>query len=537
MATSVPTVPRLPVAEVPAARPSTAPQPRASYLRDGSSAILNPWRPALRDASDDVRAAWVRAASMAIDALHNSGWLAGGINQAVAMTVGVGLRLNLKPDIDALGWDAKTASAWSRTVERRFERYAKRECDITGRASLGKLAAQGLRSYFGAGETLALVRHRREPDSVSATKLQLVPAHRLVQADDLMANMVQGVRLDPATGRPVAYRIRFRQSTGVEEDVDIRARDGAGRPQVVHLFDGEISQVRGIAPLAPVMKVLRQFDQLADATLTAALIQTIIAATIKSSFPSEQVMGALQEQAEQQAAKAGVESAGPLAAFLDQKADWYDATKIDLGRHGKIAHLFLGEELDFNRSEHPNDNYEAFAKWLLREIARCLGITFEQLTTDYNGATYSSVRMATEEVWKIVEFRREHLVAPLYQAVFEAWLEDEIEAGRIPFPGGIGMYLIHRAAATVADWRGPVKPTADDLKTARAWTTLLDAGVVTEEMVCAIYGLDWEDVHEQLAREKASRARLGLPPRAAPPDAGAAPPEPPEDPEDEREAA
>ena len=64
------------------------------------------------------------------------------------------------------------------------------------------------------------------------------------------------------------------------------------------------------------------------------------------------------------------------------RAGWYDNTKIDLGRHGKIAHLAPGDELKFNATEHPSDTYADFAKFLLREVARCLGLTYEEFTDE-----------------------------------------------------------------------------------------------------------------------------------------------------------
>jgi lambda family phage portal protein len=317
-----------------------------------------------------------------------------------------------------------------------------------------------------------------------------------------MENIVQGVRLD-ATGFPIGYRFRM-AIAGMESEVEVRARDGYGRPQVVHVFDGAPGQVRGITPLAPALLVVRQFDQLANATLTAALVQAIFAATIESAAPTDQVLNALRDDDEQ-----GV-GAPSMSGLLTAKADWYESTKIDLGNAGKISHLFPGENLKMNRSEHPNSTYEAFAKFLLREIARCIGITFEQLTGDYSGATYSSVRMATSEVWQIVQYRRKNICGRFLQPIFEAWLEEEIEAARVPFPGGLPAFVQYRAAAARCDWRGPAKPQADDLKTAKAHETWSKLGVLPMEVICAELGLDWEDTLEQLAREKAARERLGL---------------------------
>src|SRR5262249_28073630 len=217
----------------------------------------------------------------------------------------------------------------------------------------------------------------------------------------------------------------------VEYPEIVPARDAVGRRQVLHVFDGVAGQVRGITPLASALKVVRQFDNLSDATLQSALIQAIFAATIQSEAPTQDVLQALQDDEEQ-----GV-GAGNMDGFLNAKTGWYEHTKIDLGRGGKIAHLFPGEELKFNASQSRNDNYEAFARMLLREIARGLGVTFETLTGDYTGATYSSVRMATSETWPVTIYRRKHIAAPVAQAVYCGWLDEQIETGRVPFKGGI----------------------------------------------------------------------------------------------------
>jgi capsid protein len=70
----------------------------------------------------------------------------------------------------------------------------------------------------------------------------------------------------------------------------VRARDAAGRPRVIHIFEGTPSTHRGISPLVPALQVARQFDQLADATLMAAIVQTLFAMTITSDEPTEQVL-------------------------------------------------------------------------------------------------------------------------------------------------------------------------------------------------------------------------------------------------------
>jgi lambda family phage portal protein len=494
---------------LPAPTPSRA-RPTSAYMRGEWSPFFRTWRPALREASIDVAQAYTAAAARAIDTVQNSGWIAGAVDQIIAREIGTGLRLSSRPDTDVLKWTTDQAQEWARQVERRWEGYANRpiDCDLSGRSTVGKLAAQALRSQFCYGEIVATLPYLKRPDGGQyGTKVNVVSPHRLLHHNE-MPRIFDGITREPDTGYPLAYRIAtpLDFSAGPYSWRDIPARDGFGRPQVIHVFDGFAGQVRGIPPITPVLRVVRQFDQLADATLMQALIQAIFAATVTSPAPTEQVLQAFQDIAEQ-TPEGGFQS--PKEALINVQADWYDKTDIDIGQHGKIAHLAPGDKLEFQRT--PHEFYEPFTRFLLREVARALGVTFEELTGDYAGATYSSVRMATSVTWAIVLYRRANISSPFYQPIFECSLEEEIENGWIDFPGGPDGFIANRAAATRAHWSGPAKPQADDLKFAKAIDTLYRLGVVSHEWISAELGLDPEDTYEQLAREKALREKLGLP--------------------------
>jgi lambda family phage portal protein len=466
-------------------------------MRGGQSPFFFNWNPALRDQRDEVRVSYVEAAARAIDAMHNSGWIAGAVDQSISSTIGTGLRLAARPDREALGWTADQADKWSETVERRWSAWSENpiECDAAGKMSIAQMTDAMLRAYYSHGEALVLMPFVRRSISLTATKVQLLPPHRLVQDSNIAGRMFQGVAVD-GFGLPLSYRIRA--GADLFQTTDIRARDGAGRPQVAHLFEGREGQMRGITPLAPALRTVRQYDQLADATLQAALIQALFAATVEGDAPTDEIMRALQSEEEQ---AAGDLETAPIDALIGAQAAWYQNSKIDLGGAGRVVHMFPGQKLQFNRSEHPNSTYEAFAKFLLREVSRCLGMTFETLTGDYSGATYSSVRMATSEIWPIILRRRQNICARFLQMVYEAWMEEQIEEGFLPFPSGLMGFLANRPAAVAANWRGPAKPQADDLKTAKGHEIYLNMGVISRERVADDLGFDWGDDAERIGRE------------------------------------
>jgi lambda family phage portal protein len=478
--------------------------PSSQFMRGERVPTFQGWHPALREISDDVKAAWRLGTARAVDSIQNSGWLAGAVDKSMAAVCGVGLRLNAKPDMQAFGWNEEQTSEWARKVERRYEAWANspRACDAGGRYTLAQLGAQAYRHWLATGEIVATLPYFAHPGSEFQTKIKLLPAWRLADRSDFQQNIFQGVRLN-AVGAPSGYLFKIRTPFMETGEVELIASDAYGRPVVMHIFDGEPEQYRGITNFVPILKVMRQFDQLADATLTAATIQAIFAATFKSSASPEDVLDSLRTEGEQQGKD--------FERLLTEKAGWYEKTDINLGTNGKIAHLFPGDSLEFLRSEHPNSTYEAFGKFLLREGTTVCALTTEDFSGDYSGATYSSIRMSGSLNWPRVMYRRKHVAGRFMQIGYEAWLEEDIEKGRTPLPGGVVAFLKNKDSICRADWRGPPKPQADDLKTAKAHETWKALGVLTDESICSDNGDDLDDVYEQLAREMKRRQQLGLP--------------------------
>ncbi|CUA90903.1 phage portal protein [Chelatococcus daeguensis] len=485
--------------------------PSAAYMRGDKGIVMGAWRPPVREPRHDVADAYELAIGRALDVIQNSGWVAGIIDQAVANTVGEGLRLNSTPDMSAFGWDRKTTSAWARRVEQRFELWARTplECDIECRRTFGQMQAATFRQWFATGEIVSQLRFKYRPGGQYGTKVKLLPPWWLSKFSNEAERIVQGVRMDE-DGCPIAYIVRSRAPglNGVQ-DVEFRARDSFGRPKLVHVFDGVAGQVRGITPLVPALRLCRQFDQLADATLMAALVQTVFAASIKSDEPTEDMLRSLLTPQEQ--ARVLGSGATVFDVWYEAQAGWYDKSVIDVGINGRVAHLFPGQELQFHSPAHPTSHYKDFALHLLRELARCAGLTYESATGDYEGATYSSVRMAVNEIFAITRYRRKNVVTPFCQPAFEAWLEEEIESGGVDLPGGIEAFLANRTAICRAEWHGAAKPQADDLKTAKAHEIWKRLGVMTDEAICNDLGTDVEDVYAQRAREREMRGEYGLP--------------------------
>lgn len=484
---------------------------RAGYMRDGRGTVFSRWMPALRSSRDDVALAWEAAASRTVELWQNNGWISGMVDQATANTVGSGLRLRSMPENDLFGMNEKAAQEWRKMVEARWDLWSSNplDCDIEGRLSIAQMTDVAFRTWVVYGEILGEIVWRQRPIvSKTGTKVRMLSPSRLVNKTDAFTRLFSGVRVN-ADGMPIAYLARRDNPLIGIEEFEVPARDRWGRPRIIHSFMGMPGQTRGIGILVPILKTAKQFDQLSDATLLASIIQTVFAASIESEAPTEEALRGLLNPREQ--AQLMADGGAPFDAFQMAKEGWGEGHPIDVGLAGRIAHMFPGEKLQFHSPDQPATAYKEFSLHLLREIARCLGLTYESATGDYEGATYSSVRMAVNEIYSITKARRKFLLAPFLQQIYEAWLEEEVEAGRIPFPGGIDAFVANRAAACRARWAGDPKPVADDLKAAKAHELYRNMGIMSDDDIATELGRDIEDVYAQRAREREMREDYKLP--------------------------
>ncbi len=467
----------------------------------------------LRDASLDVREAAGRASALALDFLHNSGWLAGAADQVVADTIGTELKLNARPDMTGLGYTDRQRSGWCQFVEAEWRRWAwtPSECDLAGRATVPEMLDSVVRSYLAQGEAFGvfdfLPRAERPALGIrTGTKVTLVSPHRLPRETREFEGIDQGIRLG-GQNRAIAYRFR-RKLRGIEADHEVSARD------VVHVMDRSENpgSLRGISVMAPILKVSAQWDQLADATLSTALIQTIFAATIKSPEPSASAFEALQTLRDDFKDVEGVTNI--VEDLIDVWGARLDALKskgLSITGPSQVNHLGPGEELEMHTAATPGSQYLPFSQSLQREMARRIGVTFESFSMDHSNANYSSTRMGIASIWPIVIRRRERIAAPFAQAIYERWLEEGIAEGRIPFRGGYAAFLANRERIVWAEWQGPAQPSADDYKSAMAAKVRLELGVSSLSDEAALLGRDWEENAQQIGREISMLTSLGIP--------------------------
>ena len=110
------------------------------------------------------------------------------------------------------------------------------------------------------------------------------------------------------------------------------------------------------------------------------------------------------------------------------------------------------------------------------------------------------------EAWRYFNARRQWIATYWAKPVYELWLEEAINRGIIDAPD----FYERRAAWIRCKWIGPGRGWVDPVKEVKAAQLRMQIDLSTLEDECAAQGLDWEEVLEQLAREKAKIMELGL---------------------------
>ena len=415
----------------------------------------------------------------------------GAIDRIVLNALGAGLKLNVRIDPGQLGMTEEQASTWSVNAESEFDYWAGSHLsDYGGELNFYELQVLALKSILIDGEVLVRVRKRRDRYMQGRfpyqTCVQLIESARLKTPNDLR-HLVwdEGVALD-SEGLVIGYNVTNRhpdsELTGQPpvEDVYLPVDE-----KILHIFLRErIGQHRGVPFLSPVIEQLKQLSRYTDAELMAAVVSGLFAIFFEHE-PREE--GAYGE--EEYASEQGLGEAPELENISMQEMS---GTMMDLPEGVKATSISPGR---------PNQNFMNFVESLAHQIGGCLGIPSELLFLRFT-SSYSASRGALLEAWKVFKNWRKWFADEFCQRVYELWLEEAVNLGRIEAP------LYHRddySAKLYAwcEWVGPSQGQLNPVQEVQASVMKIDNNLSTYQRECAeMTGEDWDLVMSALTRER-----------------------------------
>lgn len=411
--------------------------------------------------------------------------VASGATETMAVNiVGQGLRLQSRLRGEALGVSPEQAQEWQRQAEAVWHSWGPM-ADAGNRLTWDELQFVALRKIVEDGEIIALPVMAGESWRPLKRALELLEADRLGSPTRSDQGFVtQGVELG-SRGEPVAYWLTtYDATTGKAGQAKrVAARDSRGRPRVLHVYrTNRPGQSRGIPFFAPVLTYFKDLADYLEAEVVAARVAACLAVFITKG-DAYQAMGAMSGSTEN--------STGARLQDLEP---------------GLISYLQPGENISVVEQKRGGETFNSFVEGVLRIIGMSLGLPYELLVKDFSKTNYSSARAALLEGRRQFSNWRSWFAAKFCQPVYDLVLEEAFLRGQFQVKDFYGQ----RAEYTRAQWLGGGWGWVDPVKEVQSSKMAVDFGLSTLAEEAASQGRDWEEVLDQLKREKDELAARGL---------------------------
>jgi lambda family phage portal protein len=472
------------------------------------------------------------------DIARNDGWASAALSRQLDEVIGSGWDIAVDLRENALNLTTDQADELSDQIEEHWTDIVYDPgfwIDAKRQGPMSSVLGRGYRHRIADGETLAEICWDEDRGGPLATFVKLIDPARLSNPFEEADTLTQrdGVEID-RYGAAEGYWVRTQHpdddyvwGAGSPDWVRVPRETEWGRPVMIHAFEADRDgQFRGVPPLAPILRKLRQMTQYDEAELKAAMVNSVLAAFITSPGDHGEIAEALTDK----------EAADRHRQFTADRFGAYSAAppKIPAG----VAHfLYPGDQVTLTQPGHPNSGFEAFFRTSLRNMASSIGLTYEQLTMDWSQVNYSSARAAILVIWRGLTARKDMFAAQFMNQIYRAVLEEMFDRRIIKLPPNAVSFEAAPAAWSRVDWIGPARGWVDPEKEAKAAGLRMELGISSLERECAEQGLDWKQVARKRARERRFLVSLGINPDAGkqPPSAQPAPAEESPDERDARE--
>lgn len=361
---------------------------------------------------------------------------------------------------------------WNKEIERVWKLWAKQKdpffmCDITGQQSFYDLQRLKLRRVVVDGEIL-----------VNRTYLdgQLIPFTNQVLETDHLTNsgnpatgnyMKSGVEVNKFN-RPMAYHLK--QSEFERDSVRLPAE------QIIHLFTKfRPTQTRGISFFAPVLMRMNAIDEYVDAELIAAQIAACFAVFVRSNNPGRKIAGRSELTTNDDGEQERREKIAP----------------------GIMEYLKPGEDVTFGNPNRPNPQAGEFLKGQERFIAAALGQSYESISKDLQGASYSAARQGYLEDLKNYEIIQSWFIDQDCEPNYQEFLRTAVYSGMLPIPG----FDAEPEKWMKVSWVTPARLWIDPLKEMTAAMLEIKNGINTRHNIARSKGFDYSEVVSTLKEE------------------------------------
>lgn len=374
--------------------------------------------------------------------------------------VGRGYTLQARTGNDAL--DEKIEKLWQQWCKAR-------NCDVTSEQSFNQMLRMAVERKKIDGGLLFLYRY---------TKQGMIPFQlQAIEVDELDINtttpkykgnrVVGGIEYNKYR-RPVGYWIRQYDIEGwqLNDPVYIAAKD-------VYFYKSKSrpSQLREMSDMAPTITRVRDTNEFITAVSVKERIAACLAVFIKRAVPA-----------------GGFGRGG--ARTPDGSID-YEGKKLT---PGMISTLGAGDDVQTVNPGNGGSDAAGFLKTQQALIAAGQGLSYEAVSRDMSGATYSSARQnAIEDESTYAEDTE--MLTEFMSEVYETFVISCYLSGLIDMPD----FWDKKAEYLSHTWTKAPKKWIDPAKESNAGKTALQSGQKTFQDICAEQGKDWKESVNEMA--------------------------------------
>jgi capsid protein len=426
----------------------------------------------------------------------------GIVERFTDITVSTGLLLEPTPATEVLGITPEQGETWSEDVARRFHLWAgdRRSSRDESMTFYQQQRFAGF-SMFRDNDYFVRMFYSRDRRLQNPLQLQFVDPD-LIKGDALTSSTglhleCDGIKYD-AAGRETGYQVH----TKMQDEwrlVNIPAVGRGGRRMMLHGYQAEYAgQRRGFSKIG---HALQEFQKIGDFTLAQvqkAIMQSTLSWYVKPSADAP-ASNPFEEGTSQYTAGVAATMYGsqPTGVAQETHVDYCDLPTASFRRPGSVGVYTLqgGEDLKGFADHAPSENFDRFVDSFTAYLSSSASMPIEVLLMRF-GQNYSASRATLLLFWQVAEIMRAELESDFLNIVYEAWLSEEIAAGRIAAPGFFDPRL--RQAWLASNWIGEPVPNIDPRVTAEANKVNLEMGATTLDRVA----------RENKSNGKANRAKL-----------------------------
>lgn len=424
-----------------------------------SSRRTQHWKRSIADANVAAGTSLATLRDIARDLVRNNPYAESAVTTIADHTIG---SWGITPSADHKAW-----KQWADT----------HACDADGRNTFYGLQKLVMRAVVESGEVLVRRRIRRPEDKLPIPiQLQVMePDYLDVNKNEIVRNtegriirrIVQGVEFN-AFGKRDAYWL-FDEHPGSEHGQGIVVSHRIPAEEILHIFQQKRpGQARGVSWFASTLLRFKDFDEFEDATLMKQKVAACLTVLTTDIDGSATPLGS-------------VDSAAPLIETLEP---------------GMIVNLPPGRSVETVQPPTVRE-YGDYSKNQLRAIATGLGITYEDLTGNYDGLPFSAARMSRLRHWSRVEDWRWNVLAPQFLDPVWAWVVQAAAIAGITIP-------------ETTEWNAPPLPMLEPDKEGLAIQRNIRSGIQTLKQAIRERGLNYDKFLDELANDFKELDKRGL---------------------------